>query len=522
MIGVGPAEPFINPETGQAAGPPLPSIAVSDHEDVLQESVRTMSLGPSDLPNSSLGINRPETEDRISPIPSLTELRNFGTHSPIGMSIEEMHEGAPKRRHLFDTKPPVFPEIQVQEAKTRSRRVSTGTRPTGISNPVFPKRKTSIVQPVKAVIEAIDEEVVDETDSSATVCTSYLQGRDVPPPPPDVTSQISVSNLDLPIGRQQSPLTIHVHTSPTPSPTLPPRHVDQPESRPSPSSESSSDSDESDDESPSNSGNDEPEPPVRSKLRVPSMRHSGPPPLRRYTTEHLQKELRSLITHNGRISLLGILNAISNLPSNSQLWTEGEWDACRRCILLIQFCVDFGLETLKKGDTSGAKSGFFPRQMKFRHVLHDEKPSVAYSKLVVKYSLKALIHCAISTYTGCLLEGCQVNTYYSNSRTASQNLDKMIHQLERLYSNSPLLFRETMMEFAHNGPLKRVFHFLHVLLQYCPRGSSRDPLDPSSSRRDPLIVLAASVLRIVVDRLALLNLCEPLIQHVRNDVHKVY
>ena len=483
VISVGPSDP-VTTETVRLNNV-VPSIAVSDHEDMSTVQRRSMdgtSLR-SDLSEVSLQLDMTE-ESRISPVPTLHEIRTFDSPSPVRCSIEEMEKGAKRRRHSSVTKPPSF---IIPSDSTPIRRLSIGTnnKPSSVTNLIYPKRKTSIVEPIKAVIEAIDEERQEEHLASQHRITNTSNTH----------IAMMASSLDRPVPRSPSPLVQSLSTTTT-SPPPPPIE--------------SSDSEQSDDHSDSDSPDVDIS--VKYKYKPRSVRYTGPPALSVYTTETRQTELHTLITHNGRISLLAILNTISKLPSNPHLWTEDNWDACKVCILLIQFCVDFGLDTHKKNDNDDLKNVPFHRQRCLRSDPRIEKPSTVYSKLILRYAVKALIHCAVSTYTGCLIDSCRVNTYCS--RNASQNLNKMMHQLERLYSNSPLLFRESMMEFANNAPLQRVFHFLHVILQYCPRGSDRDPLDPSCSRRDPLIVLSATVLRIVIDRMVLMNLSEPMVEHV--------
>ena len=225
--------------------------------------------------------------------------------------------------------------------------------------------------------------------------------------------------------------------------------------------------------------------------------------------------MNSLVTAEGRISLLALLQAITHLPSSlHDLWLEGSWDACQKCFQLIQFCMDFGLDTPQPA--SQQRYATYTAHDETSSASNLERPAKTYSRLVLQHSLLALIHCAKSMYTGCFSDGCRLSIYnLNNSHGAGQILNKMTHQLERLYSNSSLHFRAVAMSFARHAPCRQVFHFLHVILQYCPKGPGKDPLDPSLSKRDPLIVLTAAMLRIMVDRLNELDLTEPSIQQVR-------
>ena len=549
VIGVGLSEPVVSPETGQGQSNVLPSIAISEHGSNTFRSFDSISSIRSGVSEVSLHVDLSHAEDRTSPVPSLPELRIFGTHSPVGHSLEEMQVGAKKRRHSVASKPPVIQSyLPTMDMSTRRSSFDSKTPP--ITNPIYPKRKTSIVEPVKAIIESIVEERQEEQLANSHASPHRTGLSPVLPHNPIIASSLEsphraglspvlphnpiiASSLESPHRAGISPVLPH---NPMIAPSLESPHcagispvlphnpmiassLDRPMSRsPSPLVQSltqptyspppdSSDTEQSDDQIDSDADVS-----TTYTHKPRATQYTGPPALSVYTTETRQTELHTLITHNGRISLLAILNTISKLPSNPQLWTEDNWDACKVCIFLIQFCVDFGLDTHKKNENDDLKNAPFHRQRCLRSDPRVEKPSTIYSKLILKYAVKALIHCAVSTYTGCLIDKCRVNTYCT--RNASQNLNKMMHQLERLYSNSPLLFRESMMEFANNVPLQRVFHFLHVILQYCPRGSGRDPLDPSSSRRDPLIVLSATVLRIVIDRMVLMNLNEPMIKHV--------
>ena len=504
--------PGINPETGQQTHTPIiPSIAVSHHEEQvaqfqleLEETTTTTPLQvPAHSPTSSVkGATGGTPPDKIN---------------AIRKSIVETPSEVPTRRHSVTTGHPSREEI------LRNRSGSAGTRPPG-PRPSSPKRKTSMTAFITPFIEPISEESPErekrrpsshsESDSSNDEQDFLHLGserdRNVRQPSPgtlrlgsaSIQPVSSLSSLEYPHPLSNSPMQRSLSPKSGEDSGRPgfstPGHT-------SPLDLSDVESDRSD------------EPPVRHKTTESHgyQRSSSPtcPSSNAIvlTDEDIMKELETCMNYEGRLSLLAILKAILHLPSNQSLWTEDSWDACRKCFSLIQFCMDFGLDASKKHGSRDQKKSYHQHPS-------DEKSFNTYSQLVLQYAIKALIHCAVSTYTGCSSDGCSLGTYtlQRNSRSASQNLNKLIHQLERLYSNNPLLFRKTTMDFARQSTLNHVFHFLHVILQYCPRGGGRrDPLDPSSSRRDPLIVMSAAVLRIIVDRLALLDLTEPALQHVR-------
>jgi hypothetical protein len=125
----------------------------------------------------------------------------------------------------------------------------------------------------------------------------------------------------------------------------------------------------------------------------------------------------------------------------------------------------------------------------------NEPSSVTYSRLVIEYAVKALIHCAVCTYVGCSSDGCVLRgvTVQRSSRNASKNLNKMIHQLERLHSNCQSQFREALVDYSRKATLKQLFHFLHVILQYRPRGGTHDPSEGRRLQEEIMIMWNSSV-----------------------------
>ena len=509
---------LINPETGQPTHMPLvPMIAISVPPTQQEEACQQKQV---ELEKNGGTFNESDTKIEM---PSAAANNKPGLTFKLDKIKQDLTADKPKttppsRRQSTVDKP----QILQQESSwgPQQRRNSTGSRPQGNWAPsTFVKRKTSINTALaRPTVSSIVEEEDIKSDSESSDSDSDVPAKKEPIKvgpalrKPNLTSQESLnsSSLDFPRSRSSSP------RSPAPSPLLSAVTSPTDESRPPhlPVTDSLSDT-ESD-------RSDTSDVPVKEKKtsedsRVNSGSSSSLSDTKKLTKEDIERELRTLITYEGRISLLAILNAIIKLPSSPTLWTEDSWDACHKCFSLIQFCMDFGLDSSSKNATIEKPAKRLQQQLLSKSMLVHEKASLTYSRLVLQYAVKALIHCAVCTYAGCSSDGCLLGAFslQRNSRNASQNLNKMIHQLERLYSNSPPQFRAAIIEFSYCSNLKQVFHFLHVILQYCPRGSSRDPLEPSSSRRDALIVLSGAVFRIVVDRMLLLDLSEQTVQHVR-------
>ena len=224
----------------------------------------------------------------------------------------------------------------------------------------------------------------------------------------------------------------------------------------------------------------------------------------------IENELKTLMNGEGRVSLIAILNAIANLPQMFDLWTE---EVGLKCFSLIQLCINLGLAQAEDTDepaatvTAETKRKRFQKQENVAFQTHGaEKPHWVHSKHIVEYSVSALVHCATSMIIGCTNDNGLCHLTYK--RMPSQNhsiYDKVIRSFRRLH-HSPTHFRQALTKFATTAPCRKLFHFLHVVLQYCTRG--RDNLDSL------VVSLVASVLRITVDRLGQINLMEPSIQNV--------
>ena len=503
VIGIGapqvpmPGAPILGPDTEWPNPSPIPSILLSEDE------------GEPSPPQTGRRrrTSRDESSSVVLPYPNLPIF-----DATDGDQQQKSSREQPQRRRSSVTAPPniVAPELP-------QRRSSTGSNPFLSSGPP-PVRKTSAARPSSPL--TVIETIVEEEPCEAPRSSNLDAVREVKPP--DV--------LDLHHTRAVSP-HFNPRSSPpfrSPSPSLLPSSLLEDRRSPEAMSEpkkilSSSDDDDDEEEEEEVKRKEER---ALSPLASTGKGEKGTSPSpstsssHRLTPDLIEKELFTLVTSEGRISLLALLQAISHLPSTlSDLWTEDSWDACHKCFQLIQFCMDFGLDTSQhksSGDPTNKKALFHKHQDKESCTnLEFERPARTYSRLVLQHSLDALIHCAISMYTGCSSDNCRLGAFsIQRSRGAGQILNKMIHQLERLYSNSSLHFREAAMAFAQQAPCRQVFHFLHVILQYCPKGPGRDPLDPSSSKRDPMIVLTAAMLRILVDRLNQLDLYEQTIQQV--------
>ncbi len=225
-----------------------------------------------------------------------------------------------------------------------------------------------------------------------------------------------------------------------------------------------------------------------------------------------EHELRTGVTSEGRVSLLAILTAISDLPQSDILWNYKQLG--EKCFSLIQFCLDLGLppKIIQGNVTQTAQS----RRQKFQardnpvfSILGRESPSDVHTKLVVDVSVRALIQCATSLWVGCVNEGTACSLRYLRLPFQNNSSHHILTRLlQRIDDHSPATFRKALAIFSEpsNSTARKLFHFLHVILQYC----SSDSLGNDNLKVDVVV----GVLRAAVDRIVELDITEPSIQNV--------
>ena len=222
----------------------------------------------------------------------------------------------------------------------------------------------------------------------------------------------------------------------------------------------------------------------------------------------LKKELETLCNAEGRISLVAILQAISNLPQSADIWTERLGN---KCFTLIQYCMDLGLTQASRGDESvSTRRRKFQRQENVAFHTHDhEHPSRLHSRYIVHYATYALIHCAVNLMVGCTHESESTCILFHRRLITQKDAthSKLLRHLKRIHLHSPQDFHQVMMNFASVSTFRKIFQFLHIVLQYCHK--------PPADNVDTLMLsIVSSVLRVVVDRLTQLDLLKPSLQNV--------
>ena len=255
---------------------------------------------------------------------------------------------------------------------------------------------------------------------------------------------------------------------------------------------------------------------VRSKFTVPIK----PPDPKDIPKVNVQMELDTLLNGEGRISLLAILHAVSRLPQTQELWLG---DMGEKCFTIIQLCMDLGLRTSGGDDTlpKPASSGQEKRKQ-FQHqknpAFHEhsgraeEKPSKKHSRYIVEFSVKALVRCGTSLIVGCTSESSQCklrHIHLPDQSTSTYNT--LTRLLKRVYTFSPRCFRQALCEFAKpsGSSCRRLFQFLHIMLQYCVH-----PID--SHPNVFLMSIVSAVLRETIDRLVQFDITEACIKNVRS------
>ena len=230
-----------------------------------------------------------------------------------------------------------------------------------------------------------------------------------------------------------------------------------------------------------------------------------------------ESELKTYMNGEGRISLIAILTSISNLPQSENLWTS---EIGEKCFSLIQLCLDLGLPPKNQEATRSTPSTQAQnRRQRFKaqdnpaFTKHGtEKPSIVHAKSVVEASVNALIQCATSLMVGCVSEGSQCPLRYLRLDKTHSYLTfhtRLTRLLQRIADHSPSTFRRALANFSQpsNSSARKLFHFLHVILQYCSDGEMHGT---NSLAVDVLV----SVLRPTVDRLVELDITEESIQNV--------
>ena len=263
-----------------------------------------------------------------------------------------------------------------------------------------------------------------------------------------------------------------------------------------------------------------------------------PPELKDIPKVNAQMELSTLMNGEGRISLLAILHAVSRLPQTQELWLGNMGE---KCFTIIQLCMDLGLRISSGDDTlrkppyplpsTSAPPGGPPlssqdRRKQFQgqknpafheHIatLVKEKPSKTHSEYVVEFSVRALIRCATSLIVGCTSEPsfCKLRHVHLPDQSIS-TYNTLTRLLKRVYTFSPHRFRRALCDFAKasGSSCRRLFQFLHIMLQYCSQ-----PVDGHLNIF--LMSIVSAVLRETIDRLVLLDITEPSIQNVSYQDH---
>ena len=222
----------------------------------------------------------------------------------------------------------------------------------------------------------------------------------------------------------------------------------------------------------------------------------------------IKKELKELKNAEGRISLISILQAIASLPQSDDIWTE---KFGTNCFQLIQHCMNLGLtHTTKAEETTKLRRKRFQKQENVAFHTHgQEHPCRTHSKYVVHFAVHALIQCATNLLVGCSHDSqlsCRL-AYKQVSTQSSSIHSRVLRHLKRIHLHSPQEFQRVMMRFSASAPLRKLLHFLHVVLEYC-QPAYTDNVDSL------LLSIVSSVLRILIDRLAQLDLTKPSLREV--------
>lgn len=461
---------LILPETGQRSpisSPHLPHLQPQQQQPVVSGKATPQNPGNSD---SFLGAHHAYSSPLMAGAATKGSQR-FGSEMGRGQGDKQRRNSREERAMLLTIRSANSPPAESPErSPSPSRRHSGGSSPGSASN-----RKLS------------------PTISSPSLSFSPPRGsfeQDLhplpPPPPPGGASRFSISETKPPLGSiQEEDEEMHPLNLERSSPVVISRDW-------SPSPDFSS----------LPEGEEEEEEKVRSK------------PTSTPTTDapnfDEQRELDTLMNGEGRISLIAILHAITNLPQTQDLWTE---DICLKCFSLIQLCMNLGLIQADEPSEANSAQDRRKRFQKHENLAFQkhgaEKPFKAHSKCIVQYSTNALIHCSTNMIIGCTNDNGLCKLTYKHLPSQSRTIyDKLIRNLRRLHLHSSAHFRQALTQFAATASCRKLFHFLHVVLQYCLQGREHMRLDSL------MVAIVASVLRNAVDRLVELDVREGAIQKV--------
>jgi hypothetical protein len=245
---------------------------------------------------------------------------------------------------------------------------------------------------------------------------------------------------------------------------------------------------------------------------------SPPPPLPKNTPEvNVDMELQTLMNGEGRISLLALLHAIAHFPQSDEIW-KGE--VGERCFSLIQLCMDIGMPPQTDDSPKPAASGlerrkrFHKQDNKAFNKLSPavEKPWKVHGRFTVKFAVEALIQCGTCSIVGCTMDStfCRLKHYHVTPSHGTATHNRLIRILRRIHLHSPSVFRQALIEFSQpsKSSCRRLFQFLHVVLQYCIHGGGEVGFNHL------LASVVMSVMSVTVDRLVQLDITEPSIQDV--------
>lgn len=258
----------------------------------------------------------------------------------------------------------------------------------------------------------------------------------------------------------------------------------------------------------------------RSSVKAPSPIPPPPPAPKDLPDVDINLELATLLNGEGRISLIALLHAIAKFPQNKELWTE---EVGERCFSLIQLCMDIGMPPQKDDvappKPSPAMSGQERRkrfgQQNTAFVKIGATPEIppwrTHSKHTIEFAVNALIQCGTCSVIGCTTDtlSCRLKHFHTVPLQGHSAHSKLIRNMRRIHLHSPAIFRQALIKFAQpsKSSCRRVFQFLHIVLQYCMHGGEM-------YFNHLLVSVVVSVLSTAVDRMIALDINEQSIQDV--------